>query len=480
MPIDKSYLALHGPSWRVQVAVPKALQPVLKAKVLFASTHTDSLALANLRKHALIHTLKERISAAKKELRKQGRGQSDPLITEALEWKAALAASTGEPYDPVQDALSYRLDEIERAIGEPQAATLAAIAWGQGTPISALVDDYLREKAFRPRQAHEYARTIRGFEGWLQTEGKLAGTVETVTRRVVADWRRDTLIRPGVHHKTANRAISSLSSFWRWLEMQGHVQGESPWRGMALPKGKATPNGSTTGQLRTTSAEKRAFDDPELSALLKAPDVSPLLRDGMRCALLTGARIEELFSIRVGDLKLTPGRDGQEAILYIDLKGSKTEAARRTIPIHPDLMELVRRRTKGKAPEAWLFDDLREVPEGSIVERSQPVSKTFTRLRRRLAAAGVPSLDQRIEGSRQADVDWHTFRRTFAARARDALNHGATGYSQWTIGQVMGHAGSGQPLAMTMGVYAGKEGLEAKLACVKAVKLPLPQTGAPL
>src|SRR5580704_19290392 len=102
MPIDKSYLAQHGPSWRVQVAVPKALQPILKAKVLFASTKTDSLALANLRKHALIHTLKERIGAAKIELRKQGRGQPDPLTTEALEWKAALAASTGEPYDPVQ------------------------------------------------------------------------------------------------------------------------------------------------------------------------------------------------------------------------------------------------------------------------------------------------------------------------------------------------------------------------------------------
>jgi integrase len=227
--------------------------------------------------------------------------------------------------------------------------------------------------------------------------------VETVTRRAVADWRRDTLIRPGVHHKTANRAISSLSSFWRWLELQGHVQRESPWRGMALPKGKTTaPNGATTGQSK--SAEKRAFTDPELTALLTAEDTPPLLRDGMRCALLTGARIEELFSIRVGDLRLT------EAIPYIDLKGSKTQAARRTIPIHPDLMELVRRRAKGKGAEAWLFDDLREVPEGSIVERSQPVSKAFTRLRRRLAAA-LPSLDQRTEGSRQADVDWHTFRR---------------------------------------------------------------------
>jgi hypothetical protein len=134
-------------------------------------------------------------------------------------------------------------------------------------------------------------------------------------------------------------------------------------------------------------------------------------------------------------------------------------------------MDVIRRRTKGKAPGAWLFDDLREVPEGSIVERSQPVSKAFTRLRRRLAAT-LPSLDQRTEGSRQADVDWHTFRRTFAGKARDALNAGAQGFSQWTLGQLLGHAGSGQPLAMTMGVYAGKEGLEALRACVESVKLP--------
>ena len=118
-------------------------------------------------------------------------------------------------------------------------------------------------------------------------------------------------------------------------------------------------------------------------------------------------------------------------------------------------MALVGRRAKGKAPEAWLFDDLRDVPEGSIVERSQPVSKAFTRLRRRLAAT-LPSLDQRTEGSRHADIDWHTFRRTFAGKARDALNAGAQGFSQWTLGQLLGHAGSGQPLAMTMGLYAGK------------------------
>ncbi len=105
--------------------------------------------------------------------------------------------------------------------------------------------------------------------------------------------------------------------------MQGHVTGESPWRGMSLPKAKpnGTPNGTSNGT--STSAEKRAFTDPELSALLTAPDVSPLLKDAMRVALLTGARIEELCGIRVGDVKL------EGPIPFIDLRGQKTEAARR-------------------------------------------------------------------------------------------------------------------------------------------------------
>ena len=97
----------------------------------------------------------------------------------------------------------------------------------------------------------------------------------------------------------------------------------------------------------------------------------------MRCALLTGARTEELFSIRVRDLKLT------EAIPYIDL------------------MELIERGAKGKGVGAWLSDDLREVPEGSIVERSQPVSKAFTRLRRRLGC--VDEFDQAKAGSEADD-----------------------------------------------------------------------------
>jgi integrase len=100
-------------------------------------------------------------------------------------------------------------------------------------------------------------------------------------------------------------------------------------------------------------------------------------------------------------------------------------------------------------------------------ERSSVLVKAFTRYRR---ARGV---DERAEGARQSNVDFHSFRRWFAKSARDALAEGrASGFSEWTLAEVMGHSKEDMPLGMTMSVYAGKDNVEAKRACVEAVRLP--------
>ncbi len=60
----------------------------------------------------------------------------------------------------------------------------------------------------------------------------------------------------------------------------------------------------------------------------------------------------------------------------------------------------------------------------------------------------------------------------FVMSAREAILKGAQGYSPWTIAEVVGHAKGEVGLEMTMSRYAGDETLEAKAACVRAVKLP--------
>jgi integrase len=170
---------------------------------------------------------------------------------------------------------------------------------------------------------------------------------------------------------------------------------------------------------------------------------------------LSGMRVEELARLRVGEL-----RDLKGKLPYIGLQGTKTQAALRDVPIHPDALPIIVRRSKGKRADAYLFDELPTPSADSAMERGQPITKAFG------------GIDERIEGQRQANVDLHSLRRWFIAKARDAINAGAQGFTMYTVAETVGHAKGELGLSMTSR-YAGRETLEAKAACVRAVRLPV-------
>jgi len=180
----------------------------------------------------------------------------------------------------------------------------------------------------------------------------------------------------------------------------------------------------------------------------------------MTLLALSGMRVEELARLKVGDLRDLTGK-----LPYIALRGTKTTAARRDVPIHAAALPIIKRRAEGKGPDAYLFDQLSTPREDSAVERGQPLTKHFGRLRQKLG------IDERVEGARQANVDLHSLRRWFIAKARDALNGGAQGFTMFTVAEVVGHAKGELGLSMTSR-YAGRETLEAKAAAVRAVRLP--------
>jgi hypothetical protein len=153
---QRAYLAWHGAQWRVQVAVPRRLRGIVGAAVLFRPLHTDSLALANRDKHRHIHALKERIKAAEGELRRR-KAEPDALVSEALQWREALAQEAEEgdggpdaPYH-VLTALEDRYYELAKADGTTRANTLATIATGRATPLAPLADRWLEGKAMKAR-----------------------------------------------------------------------------------------------------------------------------------------------------------------------------------------------------------------------------------------------------------------------------------------------------------------------------------------
>ncbi|WP_375276179.1 hypothetical protein [Methylorubrum thiocyanatum] len=237
------------------------------------------------------------------------------------------------------------------------------------------------------------------------------------------------------------------------MEKRGHVEG-NPWTKQSLSNKDRDrrKRGSELGE-----TDKRPFTDDEVLKLLTGiPD--PLLNDFCRVAALTGMRRDEMANLQVRHIQ----RD------VIRVPGTKTAAAVRDVPLHPDLVTLVARRCTGKTTDGFLFDELPEQANAAR-GRGAPITQSFTRRRRTLGVDDTP------QGERQSRVDLHSWRRWFIRRAVRALEEGAQGFTAWTIADVVGHSNEDGPLAMTMGRYPGRADHKALRACVEAVRLPAPK-----
>jgi integrase len=137
---------------------------------------------------------------------------------------------------------------------------------------------------------------------------------------------------------------------WTYAQQRLAVPpGRNPWQGHKLPR---------SGKKRDT----RAFTDAELVTLLhgtpkvRAWERYPRVRDLMLIGLYTGARLNELCSLLVGDVAVA--KDSASATLAI--REGKTNAATRTLAVtHWAVLAMLKRRLTGKKPSAQLFEELR-------------------------------------------------------------------------------------------------------------------------
>lgn len=83
-------------------------------------------------------------------------------------------------------------------------------------------------------------------------------------------------------------------------------------------------------------------------------------------------------------------------------------------------------------------------------------------------------IDERPNGKAKSNVYFHSFRRWFIRKARDAMQEPNAGFDAWTIADVVGHDDEGVKdiLKLTMSHYPGPSGDKAKKALVEAVNLP--------
>lgn len=448
---------------RVRIPPSAGLQGTHKER----SLRTADMAEAKRRLPHVVAELKADIEAARRDPSGAVKGGSRMTPDEeAAWWRDRLRAEAlAPPSDPnvysEREAFTERLHEIA---GEPMASELEEdgsevvevsrfnpererlademqeAVIGHGLTVGAELERYFAQTTHTLRYQSRTRLAVRRLGGWLKAE-RGQDRRELVTR-YVAGLFIDHLSATSTSAVTAGSYLSSLCSYWRWMIAKGVMPkgSENPWQGQPRPVVKNAKEG-----------EKRPFTDAEVVTLL-AGETYSTLHDLMRVAALSGMRVGE-----IGRLSVSECAGG-----VFDITATKTEAGVRKVPIHPALKALVERRSKGKAADAYLFDELK-APPSRPRERTGKASERFTAYRRAM------KVDARAEGQRQSDVDFHSFRRWFVTKAEQA------GQPPHLISAVVGHAEGRQ--GMTLGTYSGGPSEAQRRAVVEAVVLP---KGAPV
>ncbi len=455
------YLDQRRAGWEAVVDVPPALREAVGRKRLRKGLGTRDKHVAQARLAAALLVLHARIDAARRK-----RPETDPLTAEAMALRSALEEAERGPAgrvvytfqddvdgsrvevteaeaaaEVISDAIAARAAEVEQREGWDRAQAFADLSFGRTTPLAHHLETWLGQPGPRGRQRHErtkaeYRGIVAALGQWLASQGMPPG-IERITRRV-AGLYVTALHDRGLSGARIRDLASALSGYWKWMEARGILpDGANPWPRQAPAKPREAAAGG--------EEEERPFTAEEVRKLLdNAPDAA--LGDLMRVAALTGMRVEEICQLTAGQCQ------GDT----FDVRGTKTAAAVRRVPIHPDLAPIVSRRIEGKSAASWLFHEFGE--PNRYGKRSVNAVARFHRYR---LEQGV---DDKAPGQRRSRVNFHSWRRWFITEAMRAKQ------PDRVVKQVVGHQ---LPKAdVTLSVYFGGDLPAALRECVEAVRLP--------
>jgi integrase len=388
---SREFLQKRYNTWFAVVEVPKPLRALAGRKRFMRSLKTDSLATANRLKLPLVAEWKRQINLLE-------RGKPDKFAVVRVKAQELRALIDGLPDVLEEDEQGrevnwkdYMTSEaletikgVEESHGPDVARQMRAIVLDRASFVRDLQPLWIGEFVGTEQTKDQGAFAVKLF---LEFAGEFT-TVQSVTRKQAGEFIGRLLAEGLKSRRTVERYASSLSSFWRWLIRRGHLDSDvNPWRGHELGK-------------KSKKATRRALPDAAIVKLLKARYDIPgqrkdrryetVLPDVLRIALMTGMRLGEICELERTDVERRD--DG----LWFNLGEGKTEAAERSVPVHPLIIPIVERRLADG--DQYLIANL--VRGGRDKRRGHHVSKAYGRFRK---AAGV--------GERWQDM--HAIRHSF-------------------------------------------------------------------
>jgi integrase len=420
------------------MTIPKGLRKAVGKVRYVQSLQTDNRATAERR----AAVLKLQWLTA---LEKARTGTGDHLANDAEWWRRAIQnapdeAQRGLLLDILADEARDKVERAATRLGivddrDPRYAELPELAeqtrfvdlaTGRLLPLDAHLDDW------RGTLLRDEPKTVAGKVSAVREFAQAFPFAQDVTRKGVQGWVNK-LSADGMAPPTLSRKLQKVRGYWSYLvSIQAVPEATSEaFEKLSMPRATAA-KGTPTRPLR------EAFEATEVTTLvaLAAERRDQALLDLIELGRWTGARIEELGSLRVEDVNLDEGS--------FRIGDAKTPAGCRTVPIHSRLRPTVERLV-GTSTDGFLLSGQRPDQFGV---RSGALSKRFGRLR--VAAGHGP------------EKVFHSLRKTVATLLENA------GVPEGVAADILGH----EKKTMTYGLYSTGASMQVKREAIERIVYP--------
>lgn len=394
--IKQQYLRPRGGVWYFNYPIPQELRHVYltsrgKPKDhIVKSLDTSDLNLAYRKKLELI-----RLSLAEFDLKRQELSGVKPSdLQEALAFRRDYIAarqkvedlpppSEGDDGDLpdatwfVESLATDRAEELFEAGGRTKKAlqtaqTFYKVATGAET-LHEACEDWLAKESHPVRTQAKYRTAVHEFLTFLGEGHHLVAEMNRKNAIAYVDWlnsegrsQRTSKVVP-LSYNTKRDRIMALSAFWnQYLSRRGKVSDQvNPWSNLK-PTQRPTASDVRWDHVENTGRpqKRQGFTDAELLAILSAEGPAQsgrtryskaTLMEVFGLGLLTGARPEEICSLRLGDVR------EQDGAYWLNLVDGKNADSDRLIPVtHPLARAVIARRVGDRKDEgSQLFSEFR-------------------------------------------------------------------------------------------------------------------------
>ena len=420
-----------SPYYSAVVQVPKDVRHLLGKTAFKKSLKTSDKRIAQAKAVEIVDGWKKLIEAARQGQHEAAESQISMIVADIREMQSLLEKDPEDEHAQAGlDAAHTQLqDLLIRAKGANNFEELASSEQKQvidsfkiGTGQEHLFLQFLEEHLESLIVTH---RTKESKKQQITRYAQLFPKLGDATRKNVREFMKYLRDDERLTNTTIKRDLSALGVYWDFIRDEGLAPLDDQHNPFKEQKSLNNTRGQDAARMPFTKEQLRTlFAKLSLNAATGNAQDKALL-DLSLIALCTGARREEIGQLKIKDIEIGAPRE----ISCINIRNAKTEAGVRTIPVHPTIMALVKKRVQNStAQDSFLFPEISTNRQGL---RTDALGKRFGRLKDSLGFG--------------SELVFHSIRKSFTTFMEQA------GVPEGITADIIGH----EKHTITYGLYSG-------------------------